>query len=130
MSSEAGLGSLLRDLAESSGALIRQEVALVRLEAGDLVRSVGTGVGALAAAGALALVGALSLLAGLILLVGDQWLRDRYWLAALAVTVVAGAVAAFYAWRGAQRLSPARLAPSETVDSLKEDVAWLKRQRT
>ncbi|MBV9881039.1 MAG: phage holin family protein, partial [Gemmatirosa sp.] len=61
---------------------------------------------------------------------GDQWLHDDYWLAALAVTVVAGAIAAFYALRGRSRLSPGQLVPTQTVATLKEDVEWLKRQRT
>jgi len=125
-----GLGELLKELAEGSGELIRQEVALVRLEATQLVRGAGTGAVLLAAGGVVALVGALCLLAGLILLAGDQWLKDNYWLAALIVTLIAGAATGFYAWRGARRLAPAHLAPNETVRTLKEDVEWLKRQRT
>jgi hypothetical protein len=42
-----------------------------------------------AAGGVLALVGVLTFITGLVMLAGDQWLRDRYWLAALLVTVLA-----------------------------------------
>jgi hypothetical protein len=64
------------------------------------------------------------------MLIGDQWLKDRYWLAALIVTLIAGGVAAFFALRGKRRLSPTQLVPTQTVATLKEDVEWLKRQRT
>jgi hypothetical protein len=45
------------------------------------------------------------------MLAGDQWLRDRYWLAALIVTALAGIAAAVFAKRGLAVLSPAHLAP-------------------
>ena len=125
-----GIGALLKDLAEGSGELIRQEVRLARVEAGELFRGLGTGTVSVAVGGVMALLGALCLLAGLIMLAGDQWLHDNYWLAALIVTAIAGGIAAFYAWRGMKRLSPAELVPNETVATLKEDVEWLKRQRT
>ncbi len=78
----------------------------------------------------LALLGTLALIAGLILLVGDQWLRDRYWLAALIVTLVAGVVAAIFAKRGLALLSPHALVPDQTVATLKEDKEWLSQLRT
>ena len=78
----------------------------------------------------LALVGALTLVTGLIMLAGDQWLRDRYWLAALIVTAIAGAVGAFFARRGLALLSPRHLVPNQTVATLKEDKEWLRQLRT
>ena len=125
-----GLGALLKDLGEGTGELVRQEARLARVEASELVRGVGLGTAAVATGGVLGLLGALALLAGLIMLAGDQWLQDRYWLAALIVTVLAGSAAAFYTWRGLKRLSPKQLVPDQTVATLKEDVEWLKQQRT
>jgi hypothetical protein len=79
----------------------------------------------------LALLGGLSLLAGVVLLIGDQWLpADLYWVAALIVLVVAGAIAAGFARRGMAHLSPRQLAPDETAMRLKEDMEWLKQRRT
>lgn len=124
------LGALLRELAEGSGALIRNEARLARLEVADALRAVGKGTGFVTGGGVLVLLGALSLLTGLILLGGDQWLRDRYWLAALIVFVLAGAIAAWFARRGTALLSPKELAPDQTVATLKEDKEWLKRQLT
>jgi hypothetical protein len=125
-----GVGELLRDLAEGSAHLVRQEVRLARLEIVEALRGVGLGTVQVALGGVLALLGALAVLAGLILLAGDQWLRDRYWLAALIVTVVVGALAAWMVRRGAALLSRDRLAPDETVATLKEDKEWLRRQLT
>jgi hypothetical protein len=124
------MGTLLRDLAEGSATLVRQEVRLAKIEFTGLLRAVGAGTAEVAVGGVLVLVGALALFSGIILLAGDQWLRDRYWLAALIVTVVLGVVAAWMMKRGSALLSPARLAPDETVETLKEDKEWLRRQLT
>lgn len=125
-----GLASLLKDLAEGSGELVRQELRLARVEARDLARGLGIGTVQVAFGAVFLLLGALALIAGLILLAGDQWLRDRYWLAALIVTVIALAVATFFIRRGMAQLSPDKLAPDQTVASLKEDKEWLRQRLT
>jgi hypothetical protein len=124
------LGALLRELAEGSTSLIRQEARLARLEIAEMLRGVGKGTTFIVSGAVLLLLGALALLTGLIMLGGDQWLRDRYWLAALIVFVLAGGVALWCAARGRALLSPRQLAPDETVATLKEDTAWLKQQLT
>jgi hypothetical protein len=125
-----GLGALLRDLADGSAQLVRQEIRLAKLELAATLRGTGIGTAEVAVGGVLALLGVMALLTGIILLIGNEWLRDRYWLAALIVTVVLGVVAAWMMKRGSALLSPARLAPDETVETLKEDKEWLRRQLT
>lgn len=127
---QRSLGTLLRDLAEGSATLVRDEVRLARLEFSGLIRAVGRGTIAVAVGGVLALLGAIALVVGLILLVGDQWLRDRYWLAALIVTAIAGAAVVWFAKRGLTLLSPKQLAPDQTLATLREDKEWVKRQLT
>lgn len=124
------LASLLRDFAEGGAQLIRHEARLARTEVGQLGQHLGSGAAAVASGGVLVLIGGLAFLIGLIMLAGDQWLQDRYWLAALIVTVIASAVAAVFAKRGLALLSPAHLVPDQTVATLQEDVEWLKQQRT
>ena len=124
------LGALLRDLAEGSASLIRQELRLVRLELTEMLGAMATGATLVVSGSVFALLGGLSLLTGLILLGADQWLRDRYWLAALIVFVISGALALFFMSRGMALLSPKQLAPEQTVATLKEDTAWLKQQMT
>jgi len=128
--SQRSVGTLLRDLAEGSAALVRQEVRLARIEFTRILGGVGAGTVSVAGGGVLALLGALCFFTGLVLLAGDQWLRDRYWLAALIVTLITGAAAAWFAKRGLSLLSPRQLAPAETVATLKEDKEWLKRRLT
>ena len=123
-----GVGALLRDLAEGSSSLVRQEVALAKLELAEMARAVGRGTALVSTGGVLALLGALAVLAGVIMLAGDQWLEDRYWLAALIVAVIAAALAAWFAKRGLALVSPRHLVPDQTVATLKEDREWLKRQ--
>ena len=125
-----GLGGLLRDLADGGAALLRQELRLARAEIAAIAKAVGVGTALTASGAVLTVLGAFALFTGIILVAGDQWLRDRYWLAALIGTVIAGAIAAWMARRGAAHLSPRRLLPDETVATLKEDKEWLKRQLT
>lgn len=125
------LGALLRDLAEGSASLVRGEARLAKVEVGEMVSAAGKGTALVATGGVLALLGVLSVLAGIVLLIGDQWLpADLYWVAALIVLVIAGAVAAWLARRGMTLLSPSRLAPTETMTTLKEDKEWLKQRLT
>lgn len=125
-----GLGALLRDLAEGGAALLRQEARLARLEATGTALTAGRATGFAGVGAVLLLLGGLALLTGVILLAGDQWLRDQFWLAALAVLVIAGALALACLLRARHHLDPSRLAPDQTVETLKEDRAWLKRQLT
>lgn len=123
-----GIGSLLRELADGGAALIRQELRLARTEVTAMVRAVGVGTALTSSGAVLTLLGTFAVFTGLIMLAGDQWLRDRYWLAALIGAVIAGGIAGWMARRGASHLSPRRLLPDETVATLKEDKEWLKRQ--
>jgi uncharacterized membrane protein YqjE len=123
------IGALLRDLAEGSATLVRDEVRLARLEIGGVAAGIGKGTAWIATAAVLALLGTLCLIAGIVLLIGDQWLpADLYWVAALILLVITGGIAAWFAKRGMALLSPSQLAPHETVTTLKEDKEWLKQQ--
>ena len=125
------LGTLLRDLADGSASLVRSEARLARIELSQIATGIGKGTAFVATGAVLALLGSLSLLAGIVLLIGDQWLpADQYWLGALVVLVIAGAIAVVLARRGISLLAPSRLAPTETVTTLKEDKEWLKQRLT
>ena len=125
------IGVLLRALAEGSATLMRGEVRLAQIEIGAAVTGLGKGTALVATGGVLAFLGSLSLVAGIVLLIGDQWLpADLYWVAALIVLVIAGAIAMWFAKRGIAMLSPSQLAPTETATTLKEDKEWLKQRLT
>jgi Putative Actinobacterial Holin-X, holin superfamily III len=116
-----GLRALLRDLAEEGIALARSELRLARLEVEDALNAIGRGSALVATGAVLALLGGLSLLAGAILLIGDQWLpRDRYWLGALIVALLAAGLAALFVRRARSRLSRNELGLHESLESLHE----------
>ena len=129
--SRRGFGTLLRTLVEESVTLVRDEVHLAKLEVIKALHGIGLGT-ILTAAGAVFIVlGALAVAVGLVLLVGDQWLpADRYWLAALIIMVITGALAAVLAKRGVELVKPASIAPRQTLTTLKEDKEWMKQQLT
>jgi hypothetical protein len=126
-----GLGTLLRELAGGSGELLRNEFKLARLELGAIASNVASGSAQVALGAVLLLLGALAAATGIVLLAGDQWLpRDRYWLAALVITLLTGALAAWFARRGMKQLAPSQLAPDQTLETLKEDKEWLRQRLT
>jgi uncharacterized membrane protein YqjE len=126
-----GIGILVRELADGSAEMVRGEARIAQIEIGGVVKGIATGTGFIAIGGVLALLGGLSLFAGVILLIGDQWLpRDLYWVAALLVLLVSGGIAMVFFKKGMSMLSPASLAPDQTVETLKEDKEWLKRRMT
>ena len=127
---QRGLGSLLKDLADGSAKLVRDEVELAKLETTAMVKAVGLGTASVAVGGVLALLGTLSFFTGLVLLPGDQWLRAQDWLAALIGMAIAGGLAFWFARQGLALRTPRRRAPDQTVETLKEDKEWLKRQLT
>lgn len=125
------IGMLLRDLAEGSATLVREEVRLAKMEITRAAAGIGKGTAFVALGAVFAVLGALALFVGLVLLIGDQWLpADLYWLAALIVLVGSGVVAAVLAKRGLSLMSPSQLTPDETVTTLKEDKEWLKQRLT
>jgi uncharacterized membrane protein YqjE len=126
-----GLGELIRELATGSADLLRAEITLARLELTAVASDVGKGTLQVALGGVLLLLGTLSLAAGLVLLAGDQWVpRDMYWLAAFVIMLITGGLAAWLARKGLSQLAPSRLAPAQTLETLKEDREWLKQQLT
>lgn len=130
MDGSRGIGTLLRELADGGSTLVRAELRLARLEVGDVVRGAGAGAAFVVAGGVLLLLGILALTTGLILLGGDQWLRDRYWLAALVAFALTALAAIWSVRHGAARISPRHLVPDQTVETLREDTEWLRRRLT
>jgi len=116
------LGSLFRDLSADASVLIRQEVALARTEMRRNVGALAGDVGSMAVWGVVAALGGLVMVAFLVAGLGD--LLDNYWLAALIVGLLFVAVGAFMALRALRHLRTVRMAPAETVATLRDTQAW------
>lgn len=120
------VGGLLKELSGDATHLIQQEIALAKIElreAGTTLASdaakIGIGVG-------LALPGVFALTAFLVVGLGD--LLDNYWLAALIVGVLFVAVGALLAGNAVADIRRRGLAPEATVETVREDGAWAKRE--
>jgi len=116
------LRELVSDLAAQTGVLIRQEIKLAKAEVGEKAKLAAKDV-ALMASGALAIVlGSAVLIAAIVLIVA---LALPLWAAALIVGLVfagAGAGLAFAGYRSLERLD---FVPRQTVETLKENRAWV-----
>jgi hypothetical protein len=123
---DQGLGELLNTLRRDAGALLRQEVALAKLEIREKVRLTATGAVLLCGAVVLgfltaAVVTAAAIL-GLVMVVPA-------WAAALVVAIVEGLAAVILALRGRDRLRAAMPPmPERTVQGVREDIEWAKHQ--
>jgi uncharacterized membrane protein YqjE len=111
---------LLRDVSE----LVRREVDLAKVEVAEKVKKLGTGIG-LAVVGAVLLLVALGALTATAIVALATTLAT--WLAALIVTIVVGVIGAVVLMMGMRVLRRgAPPVPEQTVESVKEDIAWVK----
>ena len=119
-------GELLKRFSEDATTLIRKEVELAKAELTEKGRQAGKGAGMFGGAGLFGVTAFGALTAFLILVLAEA--MDA-WLAALIVAAVYGAIAAVLALQGKQKLEEAAPPqPEQTVETLKEDVEWAKRQ--
>jgi uncharacterized membrane protein YqjE len=124
---QRSLGDIVGDVAEKLSTLVKQEIALARTELKEEATKAGKGAGMLAGAGVaghLALVFVSLTLTFLL----DNWMPLE--LAALITTVLWAIVAAVLALRGRQELRRANPQLPETQQTLKEDAAWARAQKS
>ncbi len=119
------LGDLFGDLATEMSNLVRQEVALAKVEVAQKVKYVGRNVGYLVVGGAVAYAALLAIVAGIIMLLAKVLPN---WGAALLVGVVVAVVGWLLIGKALMALQQAELTPRETVETLKEDATWMKEQ--
>lgn len=119
------IAALLSDLAAETGTLVRQEIALFKAEFGEKLTRMGVGTAALAAGGLIAFSGWLALLAAAILGLSHVLAP---WLSALIIGVFVLAVGVGLALFGKSRLKADALVPHRTLNSLREDEAWIRDQ--
>jgi len=121
--SSVTVGQLVSEVMGDISTLIRKEVELAKAEIREEATKAGKGVGML---GGAALAGYFTLL---FLSLTLTWLLDL-WLplpwAAFIVTVLWGIGAAVLGLSGRNKLREVRPVPEQTVESVKEDVQWVK----
>jgi len=122
---DRSVAGLLSDLANETGTLLRQEIALFKAEIGEKLGSLGVGAGAMAAGGLVAFSGWLALIAAAVLGLSNALAP---WLAALIVGIVVIAIGAGLLLFGKSRLNADALVPRRTLNSLREDEEWVREQ--
>ena len=125
---ERSVGELLKQLANETTTLMRQELELAKAEMREKAGKAGPGFGMWGAAGAMALLALGSLTAFLILALDGAMPN---WLAALIVGLVYAAIAGLLYLRGKLKVDEAGSpVPEQTIETLKEDVQWAKHPTT
>lgn len=119
------LGDLFSDLASEMSELVRKEVALAKLEVGQKAKHVGKNVGYLVVGGAVAYAAMLAIIAAIVMLL-DKVMPN--WGAALLVGIVVAAIAGLLINKAIAALQATDMTPQQTVETLKEDAAWVKQQ--
>ena len=122
---DRSLGELFSELSRQTSTLIRQEVALAKVEMKQKGAEAGKDIGMMAAGGALAYAGLLALIATAIIVLANVM---EWWLAALIVGLVVVGVGGMLIQRGMSALKQSGMAPEQTIATLKEDTEWAKRQ--
>jgi uncharacterized membrane protein YqjE len=119
-------GELVKQLSEQTTTLVRKEIELAKAELSQKGKVAGEGAGMFGGAAVVGLL-ALGALTATIIALLDKAMD--FWIAALAVAVAYGAIAAVLAQRGRDRVKKGLPpAPEQTVETVKEDVKWAKSQ--
>lgn len=119
------VSTLISEFAHETGTLFSQEIALLKAELQEKLGRLGKGAGALAAGGLIAFSGWLVLLAAAVLGLSHV---VAPWLAALIVGLVVLAIGGGLLLFGKSRVNTDALVPQRTLNSLREDQAWIREQ--
>lgn len=123
---DESLGDLIRRLGSDTSALVQQEVALAKAEAREAVEGIGRGSARIGIAAGLGFIGVLGLSAFLILALGPVF-GGAYWLSSLVVGTGA-TVTGFIMARSAVQDMKRGFKPRQTLETLREGKAWVKRE--
>jgi uncharacterized membrane protein YqjE len=120
-----GIIDLARQLVGGAVRLARLEVAHGRQEIGEMLAETKTGLILIGIAVAFLFLGLITLVVTVILMTAALLSFLPAWLVALLYLVIFLAIAALLGWRGIRKI---RIGPPEqTIESVKEDIAWAKR---
>lgn len=122
---ERSLGELFAELSRDTGLLVRKEVELATTELTAKAKVATMHAATVAAGGALAHAGLLVLLAAVVSVLVR--LGVEVWLSAAIVAVLTMAIGYFLLNKGLANLRQANLAPTQTIQSIKETTSWTNR---
>ncbi|HUG16959.1 MAG TPA: phage holin family protein [Thermomicrobiales bacterium] len=120
---DASIADLLQEIVGNIQGIVRSEARLLKTEVREEATAAGRAAGMLAGG---ALLGVYAV--GILLLSAVYALRGPVpdWAAALIVGAVVAAVAGVMVKLGLDRIRNVNPLPEQTIDSVKEDVRWVK----
>ena len=124
---ERSFGELLGELSEDVSTLMRQEVRLARAEMSQTLNRATADLVKLGGGALVALAGGLTVVAALVL--GLIALGLAAWVAALIVGALLGVIGYVMLGNGLKDLKRVDPVPHRTVDTLRDDLQWVKEQR-
>ena len=122
---QRSIGELFAELSRETGTLVRKELELATTEMTGKARVAGAHVGTVAIGGALAHAALLVLLAAVV--IGLAQLGIEPWLSALIVALVTGVTGYMLVQKGLASLRRTSVAPTKTIETLKETATWTNR---
>jgi len=123
---ERSLGELIAELSRETGQLVRKELELATTEMTAKAKKAGADAAVMAAGGALLHAALLVLLAAFV--IGLAQLGITPWLSALIVGILTAGVGYLLVNRGRASMRTTTLAPTQTLESIKETATWTTRQ--
>ena len=124
---DRSLGEIVGDISHDLTTLVKQELELAKTELKEEAGKAGKGAGLLGGAGVSGLL-ALIFLSGALAYLLDSWIpRELAFLVVGLVWAVIGAVLALSGRKAIQSMNPQL---PETQQTLKEDVAWARAQKS
>lgn len=123
--SEATVGQLLSALASDTGALVRQEVQLAATEMSEKAKTAARSAGLVVAGGALI---HLACMAVVLAVMAALQPTVPAWASAGAMGLLFVGSGAIMVRSGLSTLESLGTEPSETVNTLRDDAAWVKEQ--
>jgi drug/metabolite transporter (DMT)-like permease len=121
------LGDLLSELSRETSTLVRKEIELATVETTAKLKVAAGHAGIAAAGGALVHAGLLVLLAALV--IGLAQMGVTPWLSALLVGLLTMGVGYMLVNNGLGQLRRTRVAPTQTIETLKENARWTTGQK-
>jgi hypothetical protein len=123
---DRSIGELLAELSRETGQLVRKEVELATTEMTAKAKKAASAAGIAAAGGALVHAGLLVLLGAIV--IGLAQIGIAPWLSALLVALATMAAGYVLVNKGLEEVRRTSVAPTQTIETLKETATWTTRQ--
>lgn len=126
---EAGLPDLVKQLADDSKRLVRDEVRLAKLETSEAIHTAGRGSMWLGVAFGIGIVALIAFTVALATGIG-RLANGNMWVGAVVTGLLELGVGAWLMTRGIGRFGAPSYTLAETREEMKETVDWLARSRS